>query len=94
MGFLGVTHPQVHPHVCDEHEQLLLCRFQMLRHQECLQVFVLGRSLEFCQVYLASSLGEKQQIAAPVDGALLSKVMLLDGTQEPQLPWTVGLLGE
>lgn len=59
MGFPGVTHPEVHPDVRDEHEHLFLCHFQMLHSQERLQVFVLGHSLEFCQVYLDPNLGGK-----------------------------------
>lgn len=66
MGFLGVTHPQVHSDVRDEHGQLFLCYFQMLHNQERLQVFVLGRGLEFCQVYLDSNLGGKNNKSQPL----------------------------
>lgn len=39
-------------------------------------------------------MGENQQIEPLSDGALLSKFMLLDGTKDPKLLWTVWLLGE
>lgn len=46
------------------------------------------------QVYLDSKWGKNQQIKPLSDGALLSKVMILDGTKDLKLLWTIRLLGE
>lgn len=62
MEFLGVAHPQVHPDVCYDHEQLLLCHFQMLHNQDHLQMFVLGRSLEFYQVMWIPTWGKNNKL--------------------------------